>query len=194
MRRFRAGRSRSKRAVNDRPDIVPIKKLAGSTAGELLGQWWAQVLAIPEAENPLVQPDQGAARSSGNAARWPPQRRTDRSRRPARSKSDRRSSCRRRWVSAPAPSLRICRPRKSNARARQRSSRSRRSPRSSCPSMAGVGGHPRRTLPGHQPADVRRVPRRRGVRPAAGRRDVRRPPRRAHLCSPDCTRSHGSSS
>src|ERR1700754_2856254 len=39
-----------------RPDFVPVKTLGGSTGGELLGQWWAQVLAIPAAENPLFPP------------------------------------------------------------------------------------------------------------------------------------------
>jgi hypothetical protein len=38
------------------PDFVPVKTLAGSTGGELVGQWWAQVLAIPAAENPLLPP------------------------------------------------------------------------------------------------------------------------------------------
>ena len=37
-------------------DFVPVKTLAGSTGGELVGQWWAQLLAIPAAENPLFPP------------------------------------------------------------------------------------------------------------------------------------------
>jgi hypothetical protein len=39
-----------------RPDFVPVKRLGGLTGGELVGQWWAQVLAIPAAENPLFPP------------------------------------------------------------------------------------------------------------------------------------------
>ena len=38
------------------PDFVPVKTLGGLTGGELVGQWWAQVLAIPAAENPLLPP------------------------------------------------------------------------------------------------------------------------------------------
>jgi hypothetical protein len=39
-----------------RPDFVPVNRLGGLTGGELVGQWWAQVLAIPAAENPLFPP------------------------------------------------------------------------------------------------------------------------------------------
>jgi hypothetical protein len=38
------------------PDFVPVKTLGGFTGGELVGQWWAQVLAIPAAQNPLLPP------------------------------------------------------------------------------------------------------------------------------------------
>jgi hypothetical protein len=39
-----------------RSDFVPVHRLAGSTGGELSGEWWARVLAIPAAQNPLTDP------------------------------------------------------------------------------------------------------------------------------------------
>jgi hypothetical protein len=37
-----------------RSDFVPVHRLAGATGGELSGEWWARVLAIPAAQNPLT--------------------------------------------------------------------------------------------------------------------------------------------
>jgi hypothetical protein len=36
-----------------RADFVPVHRLAGSTGGELLRDWWAALLAIPAAQSPL---------------------------------------------------------------------------------------------------------------------------------------------
>ena len=51
------------------PDFVPVKTLAGSTGGELVGQWWAQVLAIPAAENPLFPPSPARCLRLGRRAK-----------------------------------------------------------------------------------------------------------------------------
>ena len=35
------------------PDFVPVHRLSGVTGGELMGQWWAHITEIPNAQNPL---------------------------------------------------------------------------------------------------------------------------------------------
>lgn len=42
------------------PDFVPVHRLGGATDGELLRQWWSQVLRIPASENPLTSEDSPA--------------------------------------------------------------------------------------------------------------------------------------
>jgi hypothetical protein len=51
------------------PDFVPVNKLAGSTGGELVGQWWVQVLGIPAAENPLFPPSPARCLTLGRHGR-----------------------------------------------------------------------------------------------------------------------------
>lgn len=44
----------------DRGGFVPVHQLGGASGGELIGQWWARVLAIPAAQNPIETPDAAA--------------------------------------------------------------------------------------------------------------------------------------
>jgi hypothetical protein len=36
-----------------RADFVPVHRLGGASGSELIGQWWARVIEIPNAQNPL---------------------------------------------------------------------------------------------------------------------------------------------
>src|SRR4051812_11294919 len=36
-----------------RADFVPVHRLGGARGSELIGQWWARVIEIPNAQNPL---------------------------------------------------------------------------------------------------------------------------------------------
>jgi hypothetical protein len=40
-----------------KPDLVPVHRLDGASGGKLLGQWWAEVLAYPAANNPITGGD-----------------------------------------------------------------------------------------------------------------------------------------
>jgi hypothetical protein len=51
-----AARERDGRRGGPRADFVPANRLAGSTGGELLGQWLARVLAISAGRNPVGAP------------------------------------------------------------------------------------------------------------------------------------------
>jgi hypothetical protein len=41
------------RGGRGRPDFIPVHRLGGASGAELIGQWWARVLEIPNAQNPL---------------------------------------------------------------------------------------------------------------------------------------------
>jgi hypothetical protein len=53
-------------AAAGQPEFVPVKNLVGVSGGELTGEWWAQVLAIPAAENPLLPPSPARCLAMGN--------------------------------------------------------------------------------------------------------------------------------
>ena len=49
-----AGADHDRHPPKHKGDFQPVHRLAGSTGGELLRDWWETVLAIPAAQNPIV--------------------------------------------------------------------------------------------------------------------------------------------